>query len=166
MRSLLAPRWLLRHAVALVLVGLCVLLMVWQWRRATGGNTLSWAYVAEWPLFAAFVAWMWLRAVRDDLSRARGEDPYAATRLPPLRPREPAATRAGREADLAGGAAPDLAGERRAGRPPAAPADDDDPQLAEYNRYLAWLAANPGRKLSDYQREATTSENRVDEGSC
>jgi hypothetical protein len=28
--------------------------------------------------------------------------------------------------------------------------DSDDPQLAAYNRYLAWLAANPDRSSADY----------------
>ena len=124
MRPLLTPRWLARHALALALIGGCLALGVWQFLRATGGNTLSWAYVFEWPLFAAFVGWMWLRAARDDLSRTRGEDPYEAVRPAPLRPRKPAA--------------------------PAPVDDGDDPQLAAYNRYLAWLAANPDRKPSEY----------------
>jgi hypothetical protein len=136
-RSLLAPRWLARHALALVLVGGCLLLMVWQLRRATGGNTLSWAYVAEWPLFAAFVVWMWVRAMRDDLSRARGEDPYAGSRPPPIKAPPP------RRVTVPPGAAP--------GAGPA----EEDPQLAEYNRYLAWLAADPDRKPGDYPREQT-----------
>lgn len=35
--------------------------------------------------------------------------------------------------------------------PVAAPVDDDDdPELAQYNRMLAWLAANPDRRSSDF----------------
>lgn len=124
MRDLLTPRWLARHALAVVLIGGCLALGVWQFLRATGGNTLSWAYVFEWPLFAGFVGWMWLRAARDDLSRARGEDPYEAVRPAPLTPRRPPA--------------------------PVTVDDGDDPQLAAYNRYLAWLAANPDRKPGEY----------------
>jgi hypothetical protein len=123
-RHLLTPRWLARHALALALIAVCVLLGLWQLRRAVGGNTLSWAYTFEWPLFAVFVGWMWVRAARDDLSQARGEDPYAAVRRVPLTPRQPT---------------------------PATPVGvEDDPQLAAYNRYLAWLAANPDRKPSEY----------------
>jgi hypothetical protein len=132
-RHLLTPRWLARHVLALALIAACLLLGLWQLQRATSGNSLSWAYVLEWPLFAIFIGWMWLRAARDDLSHARGEDPYAAVRPPPLKPRMPVASR--------------LA--------PAPTADEDDPQLAEYNRYLAWLAANPDRKPSEYHREQT-----------
>jgi hypothetical protein len=110
-----------------VLVGGCLALGLWQFSRATGGNTLSWAYVFEWPLFAGFVGWMWLRAARDDLTRARGADPFAAVRPAPLTPRRPSA--------------------------PVAVDAVDDPQLAAYNRYLAWLAANPDRKPSEYPSE-------------
>jgi hypothetical protein len=30
------------------------------------------------------------------------------------------------------------------------PPDDDDPELSAYNRYLAWLAAHPDRRPSEY----------------
>jgi hypothetical protein len=36
----------------------------------------------------------------------------------------------------------------------AAPTDEADPELAEYNRLLAWLAANPGSRPADYRRAA------------
>ena len=124
MRGLLTPRWLARHALALALIAGCVGLGLWQLSRATGGNTLSWAYVAEWPLFAAFVGYMWVRAARDDLVRARGEDPYEAERPAPMVPRKPAVP---------------------------VVEDGEDPALNEYNRYLAWLAANPDRKPSEYR---------------
>ena len=32
-------------------------------------------------------------------------------------------------------------------------ADDDDPELAAYNRYLAWLAADPSRRPQDYPQK-------------
>jgi hypothetical protein len=31
-------------------------------------------------------------------------------------------------------------------------ADVGDPELVAYNRYLEWLAANPGRRPSEYPR--------------
>ena len=56
---------LARHALALVLTGGCLALGWWQLDRASSGNTLSWAYTLEWPLFALFVVWVWVRAARD-----------------------------------------------------------------------------------------------------
>jgi hypothetical protein len=37
--------------------------------RALDGNTLSWAYVFEWPLLGGYAIYMWRRLVRDE----RGE---------------------------------------------------------------------------------------------
>jgi hypothetical protein len=110
----------LGHVLALLGVAVCVAACLWQYQRATAGNMLSWAYTVQWPLFAIFVVFLWGRAVRD----ARG------TRAPrpgpaPLRPIAP--------------------------RPAPVPSsDDEDPQLAQYNRMLAWLAANPDRRPSDF----------------
>ena len=49
-----------------------------EWRRALGGNTLSWAYAVEWPLFAVIGTWIWWRLLHEDVrprsnrSRRRG----------------------------------------------------------------------------------------------
>jgi hypothetical protein len=100
-------------------VAVCLLAMVWQYRRAAAGNMLSWAYTVQWPLFAVFVVFLWVRAIRD----ARG------TRTPKPGP-----------APL------------KINRPSLVPVDapDDDPELAQYNRMLAWLAANPDRRPKDF----------------
>jgi hypothetical protein len=42
----------------------------------------------------------------------------------------------------------------RPARPPG-PDDADDPRLAAYNRYLAWLAANPDARPADYREAAS-----------
>jgi len=117
-RRFFTPRWVLGHALALAGVAVCLLAGLWQYHRATAGNMLSWAYTVQWPLFALFVVFLWVRAVRD----ARGTSaPRPAP--PPLRPV----------------------------RAPAAPVSaDEDPELAQYNRMLAWLAANPDRRPKDF----------------
>jgi hypothetical protein len=113
----------LGHALALAGVAVCLLAGRWQYERATAGNMLSWAYTVQWPLFALFVVFLWARAVRD----ARGEGERAPRPAqPPLR--APAARMP----------------------VPAPVTDEDDPELAQYNRMLAWLAANPDRRPSDF----------------
>ena len=63
--------WTSRRAVSLhvalvVFVPGCVALTWWQASRALGGNTLSWVYTFEWPIFAAYAMYMWWKLVHDD----------------------------------------------------------------------------------------------------
>ena len=62
--------WLTRRAVGLhvtvvVLVPAFVALFWWQVRRVREGNTLSWAYVFEWPFFTGYAIYLWWRLVHD-----------------------------------------------------------------------------------------------------
>lgn len=47
------------HLTLALGLALCVSAFVFEVVRALGGNTLSWAYVFEWPIFAAFAIYMW-----------------------------------------------------------------------------------------------------------
>jgi hypothetical protein len=139
-----SPRWLVRHAVAAALIGAFLALGWWQVGRAAGGNALSYAYAVEWPVFAGFVAFVWYKEVRQ--ARADAGRGRAAVPLEPGRD-------AGRGLDtgrgLDAGRLP-LRSTRPARVGPAYD-DGDDEQLAAYNRYLAWLAANPGARPADYR---------------
>lgn len=109
LRLLLTPRWLARHALALLLVGGCVVAARWQYHRAVEHhNSLqNWSYVVTWLLFAGFVVLCWGWYLRDE---ARGPQP-ARLRPDPLPPRPV----------------------------PPPVTDAEDPELAAYNRYLAQL---------------------------
>lgn len=125
MRRFLTPGWMARHVLAVALIVGFLGLGWWQLSRATGGNALSWAYTIEWPIFAAFVAFMWVREVRLELGRDA-----PATDAPVARPEVRRPVRVAR---------------------PSAPADQPaDPDLDAYNDYLAWLNANPGARPADY----------------
>ena len=92
MRRLLTPNWLLGHVLVWAAVAVCLALGWWQAGRAAGGNTLSWAYTFEWPLFAIFIIVLWIREMRATL---RGKTEPVA----PAKPRRaPVITR--REANL------------------------------------------------------------------
>ena len=124
------PAWLVRHAVALALVVAFLALGWWQITRAASGNALSYAYAVEWPLFAGFVVFVWVKEVR----RARAASAASVDR---------AAGPAGTDDEP-----PPL----RSTRPARVPGwEHDDEQLAAYNRYLAWLAANPTARPADYR---------------
>jgi len=136
-RILLTPRWISWHLFAvLAVVGMCWL-GDWQFRRAMAGNTLSWAYTFEWPIFAIFGVFFWVKTIRDELhpAAAPGERGADMT-LPTDQPRG------------LSGAATAEAGQTVAGQPLTEPgaasqAGDEhgDAELAEYNAYLAKLSA-------------------------
>ncbi|OLF16020.1 hypothetical protein [Actinophytocola xanthii] len=94
----------------------CVGLAWWQWQRfeSSSGSWQNLGYVLQWPLFGLFPAFMFWRL------RKLRHDPE------PPAPASPAA-----EAGESWEPAP---------RPAArTDKDEDDPELAEYNRYLARL---------------------------
>ncbi|BFU46545.1 hypothetical protein [Krasilnikovia sp. MM14-A1004] len=136
MKGLWTPAWIARHVVAVVLVvGFCGLGW-WQFTRAAGGNALSWGYTFEWPVFAGFVAFLWVREVQHERRRSA-----------------PAGDTAPAPPDSPGTGQPGVVSVRRPVRVPVAPVapdDGDDADLAEYNDYLAWLAAHPGARPTDY----------------
>ena len=111
-RVWLSPRALKLHAVILVVGPGCLALCLWQIDRALGGNSLSWAYVFEWPLFAAYAIYMWWRFVHEK------PEPAAAVS----------------ENGQAGDAAQSRAD------PPSAKSAQEEAELAAYNDYLARLA--------------------------
>jgi hypothetical protein len=93
----------------------------WQFHRALAGNSLSWAYTFEWPLFAGFAVVFWAKTIRDEFRIRRGEmpDPKAVAA-------EAEGLPVGAFRAVQGGAAPD---------------EDEDEELSAYNAYLARLNA-------------------------
>ncbi len=146
-RRYLTPRCIRLHVTLLIVLPLFALLTLWQYHRATGGNTLSWAYTILWPLFGVYAIYVWWQLIHDE---------------PALRRSRSARVAAG---EAAGEALPDherpgwaLGDAGDAPTPPAADgraahgsdgsgADDDvDERMAAYNRYLARLSAADDRK--------------------
>ena len=146
MRRLWTPAWIARHVAMVVLVVGFLGLGWWQISRATAGNSLSWGYAVEWPVFAGFVVYVWWREVR--LAR-RGAAETGADAGSPADPAD-ASARAVDEPSVADGPArPAVRRPVRVARVPAAGVGEDA-DLAAYNRYLSWLNANPGARPGDY----------------
>jgi hypothetical protein len=119
----LSRRALKLHVVILIVVPAFLALCLWQISRALGGNSLSWAYVFEWPIFAAYAVYMWWRFVHE--AAEDGSPPAAAGTDP------------GGRTDSANGDAtttPPLDAEKEKEE------EQDDAELAAYNDYLAQLA--------------------------
>jgi DNA-binding transcriptional regulator of glucitol operon len=144
-RFALQPRWLLWHLT--MVAAFCGMLWMgnWQLQRATGGNGLSWAYVFEWPLFAAFAVVFWSKTIRDEYRIRAGKivDPKRirdleaaaaeARMLSMIDPNRPKAITAGSgAAELGISQADDW-------NQPWADDEPEDPELADYNAYLARL---------------------------
>jgi hypothetical protein len=73
-RLLLRPRWLAWHVSIVLAVAGMLWLDDWQLHRALSGNALSWAYTFEWPLFAIFAGYFWVKSLRDEVRLAQGAD--------------------------------------------------------------------------------------------
>ena len=58
-------------SMLVVLLALFTAAFIWQVSRAVGGNSLSWAYVAEWPVLGAYACYFAYR----DLTGTRKKKP-------------------------------------------------------------------------------------------
>ncbi len=145
-RVLFTPRWLSWHLFAVVAFAGMLWLGDWQFRRAIGGNALSWAYTFEWPVFAVFGAVFWVKTVRDELRPAGREetaDGGAAVSGNAAGGTAVSGTAAAEAGSLAERQLARAGSRATGGRTIAG--DDDDlsedevTELAEYNAYLAEL---------------------------
>jgi hypothetical protein len=156
------------HVTLLVLLPTFALLTNWQFRRAYDGNTLSWAYTFEWPLFAGYAIYVWWQLIHDDpVALTRRHEARRGPDGEPLGPEEEPgwALRGGRRSRHQPGPVATatttgattrvgpLTDDRSSSGPGAddepvevEDADEEDPELVEYNRYLAELNAGPDRK--------------------
>lgn len=53
------------HAGLILAETICIPAFIIEINRAVGGNTLSWAYVFEWPILGAYAVYMWRRLILD-----------------------------------------------------------------------------------------------------
>jgi DNA-binding transcriptional regulator of glucitol operon len=94
----------------------CVGLAWWQWQRfENGGTWQNLGYVLQWPLFGLFPAFMFWR-LRKLRSQPQAAEPSVRSEPIAAPPPEP-------------------------DKPGARQDEEDDPELAAYNRYLAKLNA-------------------------
>jgi hypothetical protein len=126
-------RNLYTHLTAAIVVPGCIALCWWQVSRALSGNTLSWAYVFEWPIFGAYGVFMWWKLIHE---------PPAGTRSEPSAPSSEPLTSTNND-HRAEDADHSIDGD---GEAPGGEADEEDEELASYNRYLAALHASGKRK--------------------
>ena len=109
------------HLTLAVGLAVCVAAFVFEVTRALGGNSLSWAYVFEWPIFAVFAVYMWWHLLHgQDGSRQKG-------------PRSAGAGGAGVSASSS-----------------VDGALQEDPDLAAWKDYLRTMEADEARQAEDH----------------
>lgn len=108
------------HLTWLICFPGCLVAMWWQVHVALAGDPLGWLYSIEWPFFACFGTYVWWNLVHDNA------DAVGTRALRKARER----FGGGRELDLP--AAPNDELRRRL--------EEEDPDMAAYNAYLASLA--------------------------
>jgi DNA-binding transcriptional regulator of glucitol operon len=115
-RGLITSKRLAIAGVCLACLAIGVALAAWQWARfeSASGTWQNLAYVLQWPLFGLFPLFVVWRLRR--LGAQHTDQPPPSP--PVVRPSAPASARTGRPEH-----------------------NDDDPELAAYNRYLAELNA-------------------------
>ncbi len=120
-KAFLTPRWLGLHVLLVVSLLVFARIGWWQWEKAgRQGDWQNYGYGIQWWLFGAFAVFLWVKLVLDELDPSRVEARRGAhdQEAPPV-PVQPQA-------------------------PP--PTDDEDDELAAYNRHLAWLAQQGQRR--------------------
>lgn len=154
MRSVwFSPRAVGLHTILVVLTPTFILLFLWQVRRATSGNTLSWAYVFEWPFFLGYLVYMWWRLIHEPTAErpdvaGPGDAPTGASAPPTATVgAAPADHHDPRHAPRAGDPVRPASADSASTDGSATGAEHhEDEDLAAYNRYLAELNATGRRK--------------------
>jgi DNA-binding transcriptional regulator of glucitol operon len=125
LRLVFSPRWLVWHVLTLGAMITCGFLSAWQWHRAGSamGSALNVGYGIQWPIFAVFFGVMWWRFLRMEI------------RALPQRMAGPPA-----QAEPAASPPEDPSPFRRSPMKATPVTDEEDPEMAEYNRILAAIA--------------------------
>ena len=88
MRKYFTWRCIALHVLVLIVVPSFFFLGKWQYDAARSGNTLSWAYTFEWPLFGLYALYVWWRLINEKstalarLWAARDRTAAAASGMP------------------------------------------------------------------------------------
>ena len=132
------------HLLTLGAMATCGWLAAWQWQRAGSamGSALNVGYGLQWPVFAIFFGVMWWRMLRMEAAKIReteGVEEVAEPVAAPSVSESGAGVRTAPPRAARGLDAPSPFGPRPHSAPPVT--DEDDPELADYNRMLAQLAA-------------------------
>jgi hypothetical protein len=71
MRRVFAPKWWGLHIAVVLAVLVMLRLGLWQWHRANSscGGIQNYAYAFQWPIFACFALFLWVRTLQEEVRR-------------------------------------------------------------------------------------------------
>jgi len=168
-RRLLRPGALVGHLLVLVAVLVCLRLGWWQWERAhdPDGTAQNWGYALLWPCFAVAFVYMWVKFLRLEQETDVGEERAFDDGLAEILEAAPGAAGAGENPAATAEAPSPNDPDAEPAEPPARAGpsgppsqavilsvatvgddDEDDPELAAYNRALADLAEKDRKRAS------------------
>lgn len=109
----------------------------WQATRAAAGNTLSWAYAFEWPIFAAIAVVAWWQLIHEDRAEVAARRAARRAEIDP----------AGEASDAEAGSGPEARPSRRA-EGTLSPLDvlRAEASIAAYNDYVSGLTVGRRRQ--------------------
>ena len=120
LRTFLSARWIRWHVLLLASLATLGWIGYWQLHKAlTVGNWQNYGYAIQWWLFGGFAVFLWVKMILDELDPTRAEG------------------RERRELEVAA-----ITPTQRQAAPPT---EDEDDELAAYNRHLAELAERGNR---------------------
>jgi hypothetical protein len=146
-RLLFSPSWVLRHLLAIFLIGLFIRLGWWQLVKGNSdrGTLQNLFYGLEWPIFAATVAFFWWKMVREELRPSGGPAPLTEPGTIAPTAAVPPGLAGGAAGGSGGGATATATAGTRETDIDIDSDDDEDRELAAYNRYLASLYESGAR---------------------
>jgi len=150
-RRYFTPRCIGLHVILLILLPTFALLTVWQLSRALSGNTLSWAYTFEWPLFALYAIYVWWQLIHESgVTRAARRRAKSAADAPGDGHDQPGwALTGGRRRNVAIAESHPIDDEKGGhGERYKEQTPEEAAALARYNRYLAELNASDERRAA------------------
>jgi DNA-binding transcriptional regulator of glucitol operon len=131
------------HVLTIGAMITCGWLSAWQWGRAGSamGSALNVGYGLQWPLFAVFFGYMWWHFLRLEVAKLNAPSDAAEEAVLDETPADETIADSTATEPAPAPSGPSPFGPRPATWKAPPVTDEEDPQLAAYNRMLAVLAA-------------------------
>lgn len=128
--QLLTKHWLAAHVFVILCVVVFPILGWWQWERSqtAAGGMQNFGYALQWPAFAIILVYVWVKSMRDEVRPKTDDDPRRTLTKEETRPAQGISLATKKTLSSSS-------------EPVGAEVENEDAEVAAYNRYLARLSA-------------------------